>query len=67
MDRANRKDFIKKIHRIWQRTHRMWGTSEKEVATVVLEVLSLGSRDTKRLNWNILEEEVIFEGGETLT
>lgn len=32
-----------------------------------LKVLSLDSRDMKRLNWNILEEEVIFGSGETLT
>lgn len=45
----------------------MWGTSEKEVATMILDVLSLGSRDMKRLNWNVLEEEVILGGGETST
>lgn len=57
----------KKIHRTCQRTNRMWGTSEKEVATMILDVLSLGSRDMKRLNWNVLEEEVILGGGETST
>lgn len=57
----------KKIHRTWQRTDGVWDTRE-EVATMTLEVLSLGCGDMRRLNWNVLEEEkVILGSGETLT
>lgn len=66
-ERLYDKKKKKKIHRTCQRTNRMWGTSEKEVATMILDVLSLGSRDMKRLNWNVLEEEVILGGGEMST
>lgn len=45
----------------------MWDTREKEAATMTLQVLSLlCRRDARRLNWNILEEEVILGSGEPL-
>ena len=39
--------YEKEIHRTWQRTDRMQGAREREVAAVALEVLSLSSGDTR--------------------
>lgn len=57
MDGASKKDLMKgKPTEPWQGTG---GTSEREVAAMTLEVLSLGHGGVRGPNCSILEKEVI--------